>query len=152
MIRDAVTDEQGTDPHGQVVPAIGIQHGPAKILVVERDGFLTMVAQIDIPAPMRESLSRFGIQLQEKMLETLKLAFMDVPRVGWTILPPSSTRIDQVERVLITELLRISESDIGSFNRFCDAIQELTTLVVRAIQVYTAPSKGSTSPNSPMYR
>jgi len=149
QLGNTVEPVQATDAQGDAVAAFGVRHGPIQLIILETPtGVLTVLAVITIPPELRQTIGRLPPEFQAKMQETLKLAFMDCPRVGWNLIPPTATLIGMVERFDLSENLRIVDSDVASFNRFADAIQEVVTLAVRGQQVYSTVFVGGPGPPS----
>jgi hypothetical protein len=146
---NGVMELTAKDAEGREAPGFGLAHGPANLGVIERDGVLMVSALLAVDPALAKLTGQLPPSLQLKMLETVKAAFMDCPRVGWNIIPPTAPGIGQVRQFLLVELLRIEEGSVESFNRFSDAIQKSTTLWVRTTQVYAAMGSGPSSASSP---
>ncbi|MCI4332603.1 MAG: hypothetical protein L3K01_02565 [Thermoplasmata archaeon] len=140
-----------TDMANTKRPAIGIKHGSIGLLAAEINGTLSVAALLGVPPDFRTASSMLPADLRFQMLESVRQALMDCPRVGWTLLPQTTASIEQLEALQMLELMRLADGDVQSFNRFADAIQELVTMVVRVQSVFGALLAGgprSTGPSS----
>jgi hypothetical protein len=148
---------EGTDPGGNKLPALTIQHGAALLIAVEQNEVLGLLAGMEFPATLREQIGLLPPKTQEKMLYTIKQVLMDNPRVAWQMQPPTTTRMGELDKLQLSAFMRLDGKNVETFNRFADAIQELTTLVVRVGvvvgQIFAGASTGgSEPPNSSIYR
>jgi hypothetical protein len=121
---------------GAVVPAIGIVRGQVRFALFEVRNVLHLVCSIQVPEEVRSATSRLKATLQEEMLIALRQAISECPRVGWVMLPMTTAKIGDLKELRLDETFRISESELQSFNRFADALQELSTVVLKASGVY----------------
>lgn len=124
-----------TDLKGVHLPSFGFQHGPATLAIVSIRGSLSVNALVGFLPEMKRAIAGLPPGLQFRMLEALKTSYMECPRVAWTIFPQTANRMGDVDRIQLSQVVRISDSDSAAFNRLVDAIQELTTLYVRTTQV-----------------
>lgn len=137
---------EGRDPDGNVVLAVTIQHGPAALLAVEQNGVLGLLAGMELAGELKEQIARLPSSIQEKLLYTVKQALMECPRVAWQMQPPTVTRMGELSSLQLSTFMRIERDSRETFNRFADAIQELSTQLVKVNivmgQVFAGPSTG----------
>jgi hypothetical protein len=148
---------EGTDPTGQPVTALTIQHGPAVMIVVEQNQVIGLLAGMEFPAELRTQVAQLPQKTQEKILYTIKQVLLEAPRIAWQMQPPTVTRMGELNKLQLSVFMRLDEKNAETFNRFADAIQELTALVVRIGvvigQVFTGASTGGNeAPNASIYR
>lgn len=148
---------EGSDPNGKRVIALTIQHGAALLVAVEQNEVLGLLASMEFPKDLRDQVSQLPKKTQEKMLYTIKQVLMETPRIAWQMQPPTLTIMGELDKLQLSEFMRLDEDNPETFNRFADAIQELSTLVVRVGtvvgQLFTGASTGGgESPNASIYR
>ena len=68
------------------------------------------------------------------------------PRLGWALNPPTTATIGDLEGIRLTETFQVSESEVQSFNRFADAVQEVITAAARASAVFGQLMLGAGQP------
>ncbi len=118
---------EGTGPSGTPVPALSIQHGPAGLVVIEPNGVLGVLAGMEFGGELKTQIARLPSKIQEKMLYTVKQALMECPRIAWQMQPPTVTRMGDLNNIQLSTFMQIDRNSKETFNRFADAIQELTT-------------------------
>lgn len=147
----------GKDPEGNPVTALTIQHGPVQLLAVEQNGVLGLIGGIEFQDELRSQVARLPAKTQERMLYAVKQALVDCPRVAWQMQPPTVSRMGELVGLQLTSVQRIERDAADTFNRFADAIQELTTLVVKVNlilgQIFAgATTSGNTEAAGSIYR
>jgi hypothetical protein len=136
------------DPSKQEVAAVRVDHGPFGFVAVDQRGTLALLALIGIDPGMRSVLGGLEPATQQRMMVLLRNALLSNPRIGWTLLPPASTTIGDVESIQLVELFRLVDTP-ECFNRLADAIQELASLSAHTQQIYGAlvPGPGMPAPS-----
>lgn len=125
-----------TLPDGTVEPALSIKRGQFVIFCKEQSGALLLLAILEIPSESRSRLRMLDKPTKDKLLTALKLAIMQNERTGFSLFPEDIQSVDELQKFSLSQIVRLSESDTSSFNRFADAIQELTTGIVRSMMAF----------------
>lgn len=133
-----------TDAEGHPVPGLVLSGPLLKYVVVEAKEVLLLLCDLTVPDQVRSGTAKLQKKLQEEMLIALRQALSDSPRLGWSLIPPTTTKISDLAQVRLSERLRLDESQVASFNRFADAIQEISTAAVRSGEVFGPLMMGST--------
>ncbi|MCI4326745.1 MAG: hypothetical protein L3K16_03800 [Thermoplasmata archaeon] len=154
---DTTGQTDGADPKGSRLTALAIQHGPATLIVAEQNEVIVLIAGLEFPAQLRAQVNQLPQKTQEKILYTIKQVLMENARVAWQMQPATVTRLGELGKLQLSIFMRLDEKNTETFNGFADAIQELTTLVVRVGvvvgQVFTGGStSGNEVPNASIYR
>ena len=147
-----VSQTEATNPAGQSVPALQVQHGVVTLLVVDQSGTVAVLSIIQFPPEARKITRQLSNDVQERLLNIMRNAMMDNPRTGWTITPPTATRAGDVEVIQLVQLLRIDEQGTQSFNRLADALQELATMTIKVGSFYGGALRPGATPQLPALR
>ena len=131
--RDATSRGAGIFAEGKVEPVVRIYHGSHPIYVRDLGKCLMVLGVLDIPAEVRARLGELSPAERAEFLENLEEQLMQCPRVGFGLAPPGVSDPSRLERGVFDQTLQIAENDAGSFNRFCDAIQETENLLLKAL-------------------
>jgi hypothetical protein len=153
----------GKAPDGSEIAGLEIQHGAFGVLAFqlpEMPGALVLRAMVTLPAPLRTSIARLSDDAARDLFVGLRQALQSGDRTGYAILPPTMAGVRDVTGYYAEQVLRLDESDPGSFNRLLDAIQELVVVITRANGMFQTvvgiPTQGTqkqpVSFPDPMYR
>lgn len=122
-------------PNGTKVPLLVIAHGAFKVIAREQGTCLIVSAPVQVTSEVRKKLSGLPPEDKPRVLITLRGELASNSRTGYAYHPPNLTTIDQLEGFVAEQLLKISKDNIGSFNRLCDAIQEVVTVATKGIAI-----------------
>lgn len=128
---DAVSIGAAVYPNGRVEPVVRIHHGPAPIYVRDLGKCLLVMGYLEVSDVVRQKLAAAPEEERSAFLHAMREILMSCPRIGFAIAPAGTTRPERIERVGIDQTIQIAENDPGSFNRFCDAVQETETVLLR---------------------
>ncbi len=132
--RDAAAWGWGIFGTGAREPIVRIHHGSVPIFVRDLGKCLMVVGVIDVPPEVREKLAKASGAEQEAFLSGLREELMQCPRVGFAFAPGPLRGAETLERIALDQTFQVAENDASSFNRFCDAIQETETILLRAAE------------------
>jgi hypothetical protein len=149
MLGNTVESTTMTNALGVSAPGLKIQHGNTGLAAVEVNGVVGVMAMLGIDPALRALVRGLSQEIQERMLSLVRNTLSETPRNGWTLFPTTVSRIGDLEAIQIVQLLRVEETDISSFNRLSDAIQELATATVRVQAVYGTVVPSSAGPKTP---
>ncbi len=130
---------------GVVEPLLQIHHGSAPIFVRDLGKCLMVLGTFDIPEEVRQRLRAETEADRARFLAGLQDILMSCPRIGFGVGPSEAGDAVQLRRIVLDQTLQVAENDAASFNRFCDALQETETILLRAsafIQQFS-PAPGS---------
>ena len=157
-----VAPASATNTAGQTLPALSIKHGAVTLIIVDQNGVLAVMSLINIPQEIRQATQSLSNEIQERILSALRSGLMDSPRTGWTLVPPTVTRVDELEAIQLFQLLKVAEQGVEGFNRLADAIQEVATMTIKLGAIYGGalkpgaalpPSTAKKTPDhNPIYR
>jgi hypothetical protein len=131
---------------GPVEPMVQIHHGSVPIFVRDLGKCLMVLGVLDIPPPVSDRLAQMSAEERGQFLSDLEKVLMSCPRIGFAFDPRGSVQAGALRRIVLDQTLQIAENDAASFNRFCDAIQETETLLLRAaaqLTEFLASGRGS---------
>ncbi len=128
---DRTSRGAGIFDSGRVEPIVQVHHGSARIFVRDLGKCLMILGVDEIASEARASLARSSEAERGQFLSDLREILMSCPRVGFALAPAQFRDAGEVERILLDQTIQIAENDPASFNRFCDAIQETETLLLR---------------------
>jgi hypothetical protein len=123
-------------PDGTKVPLLVVTHGAFKVAVREQGSCLVVFTQPRIPEAVRSKLTSLSPEDQQRVMITLRGELSSNSNIGYLFLPTKLASLDQLEAFGVERLLKIAEDDIGCFNSFCDAIQEVVTITVKAMTIF----------------
>ena len=122
-------------PDGTRLPLLLVTHGPFQVIVREQGSCIAVGAQIQIPDDVRKKLVGLSPEDQQRLSITLRAELSSNGRTAYSYHPQDVTSTNGLEGFMVEELLKIAENDVGSFNRFCDAVQEVVTIAGKGIAV-----------------
>jgi hypothetical protein len=123
-------------PDGTKVPLLLVTHGAFKVVVREQGSCVVVFTQPRIPDAVRKKLASLPPEEKQRVMITLRGELSSNTRLAYGLFPPNLTSLDQLEAFSVERLLKIAEDDIGCFNGFCDAIQEVVTITVKAATLF----------------
>ncbi len=126
----------GPLPDGTRIPVLLITHGTIPVLVREQGSCVVVFIQAKVPDDVRKKLANLAPEDKRKLLIILRGELSSNGRAGFSFIPQKFSSVDQLEGLNVEQLLKILENDVGSFNRFCDALQETVTTAMRAMSVF----------------
>ncbi len=134
---------------GKKVPLLNITHGNKPIFVHEANEIITVWINIGIPEEVREKIKTLDPASSQKMLISLKSQLLSNARTGFRMNPSNYKEFSEIKDFTVEQRIKIK--DIGSFNRFADAIQEVVTVAVKALLVYgiISTTESTTSDQKP---
>lgn len=135
-IGNEVSPADATSQQGETFPALQVKHGQVTVMVIDRNGVLTVLSVLQIPPELRQTTQQLSNETQEQMLAVLRGALMDNPRTGWTLFPSTVTRVGDLQAIQLNQLLKIIGDEASAFNRLADALQEVVTLTIRIGSIY----------------
>lgn len=130
---------------GEVEPVIQVHHGSVPIVVRDLGKCLVVLGSFDLPEELPARLLAAPPEERARFLSGLLEIVMSCPRVGYGFGPAGAGDVTELRRIVLDQTLQIAENDAASFNRFCDAIQETETLLLRAgafLNGFLATSEG----------
>ena len=92
--------------------------------------------QSNLPEDVRKRLAQLNLGRQAAIPIAFMGELLSNTRTGFAFVPQKFGSIDQLQRFAVQQLLKILEDDVGSFNRFYDAVQETVTVAVKAMSVF----------------
>lgn len=116
---------------GGVEPVVQVHHGSVPIFVRDLGKCLMVLGSIDLPEEVRQRVRLLGTEQRGAFLSGLQEILMSCPRIGFGFGPAGETDVREVRRIVLDQTLQVAENDAASFNRFCDAIQETETILLR---------------------
>ena len=115
-------------------PLLRIHHGSAPIFVRDLGKCLMVLGYVDVVPEVRQAIGRAPAEEREEFRVGLQGELMACPRIGYVFLPTPLHDLAALERIALDQTLQIAENDPASFNRFCDAIQETETALLRVTE------------------
>jgi hypothetical protein len=122
---------EGRRTDGSIVPSVSIQHGATWLLCNEKSGVLRLLAVMDVAPETRAALRRLDANQNHQFLRTLRLELMQNPRGGFSVYPGEFRHAAEIQQISIEQRCRIAAGDLASYNRFIDAMQELSIGALR---------------------
>jgi hypothetical protein len=119
-------------PNAPVSPMLVIQQGPLAIFVRPQNDCLAVFVVADVPIEARQKLSLLPSDLKQRMFIRLRQELLTSSRCGFALMPPELSRIEQLERFVVEQVIAIDESDASTRNRLLDAVLEVTNATMRA--------------------
>ncbi len=116
---------------GKVEPVVRIHHGSAPIYVRDLGKCLMVLGVYELPSEARARLEDAPAADRGLFLRGLREVLMSCPRVGFGLSPAGTSDPRRLDRIILDQTIQILEDDPDSFNRFCDAIQETETILLR---------------------
>jgi hypothetical protein len=113
-----------------------ITHGAIKILVREQGSCVVVFFQAKVPDAVRKKPGDLTLEDKQRLLIILRGELSSNSRTGFSFIPQNFGSVDQLEAFSVEQLLKVSEDDVSSFNRFCDALQETITTAVKALWLF----------------
>jgi hypothetical protein len=135
-IGNEVSPAEATNQQGETLPALQVKHGAVSVLVIDRNGVMTVLSVLQIPPELRLATQKLSNETQEQMLGVLRAALMDNPRTGWTLFPPTVTRVGDLQGIQMNQLFKIDGDQSAAFNRLADAMQEVVTMTVKVGSIF----------------
>jgi hypothetical protein len=135
-IGNEVAPAEATSQQGETFPALQVKHGQVALMVIDRNGVLSVLSILQIPPELRQTTQQLSNETQEQMLAVLRGALMENPRTGWTLFPPTVTRVGDLQAIQLNQLLKITGDESAAFNRLADAMQEVVTLTIKIGSIY----------------
>lgn len=117
---------------GRVEPVVQVHHGSVPIYVRDLGKCLMVLGSFDLPQELPVRLAEVSVEERGRFLSGLLEIVMSCPRVGYGFGPAGAGDVTELRRIVLDQTIQIAENDAASFNRFCDAIQETETLLLRA--------------------
>lgn len=114
---------------------IRIHHGSAPIFVRDLGKCLMVLGVIDLPGAVRTKLAGATEADRGRFIRELREILTSCPRVGFGLAPRDARDPSELDRLILDQTFQIAENDPGSFNRFCDAIQETETILLRVAEL-----------------
>lgn len=144
-----------TLPNGtKLPPVLTIIQGDFKIFVTEQGSCVLVFVPIKIADNVRQKLTELTPADRQRVQIAFTGELLSNSRTGYMFVPQKFTSIDQLEGYTVQQVLKIAHNDVGTFNRFCDAIQETVTIAVKAYSVFgvlvstTSPAATAVKPAS----
>lgn len=127
---------EGRRTDGSTIPSIAIQHGAVSLLCNERDGVLRVIVVMDIAEGTRAQLRRLDANQNAQFLSTLRSTLTQNPRGGFSCYPGGFRHASEIRQITLEQRLRIAANELSSFNRFLDAMQEVSIGALRVAQIF----------------
>jgi hypothetical protein len=125
-------------PDGTTTPFLMVKFGAYPVFVAEQgQGCIKVGLDIRIGDVARQKLMNLSPEDKRKATTALRGELSSNPRAAYSWNPPNSATLDQLQLLEIVELLKIVESDVSTFNRFIDAIQEVVTGGDKVFQLFS---------------
>ncbi len=131
---DGVSVGAAVYPNGRVEPVVRVHHGPAPIYIRDLGKCLLVMGYLEVPEAVRVKLAAAPSEERSAFLYELREILMSCPRIGFALAPGGVSESGRIERVGLDQTLQVAENDPGSFNRFCDAVQETETVLLRVLE------------------
>ena len=97
---------------------------------------MVVFVQVKVTDDVRKKLADLAPEDKQRLLIALRGELSSNSRTGFSFIPQKFSSVDQLEAFNVEQLLKISEDDVSSFNRFCDALQEIVTTAMKAVSVF----------------
>jgi hypothetical protein len=123
-------------PDGTKVPLLLVTHGTFKVLVREQGTCVVVFTEPTIPDAVRNKLTSLPPEDKQRVMIALRGELSSNSSIGYAFFPTTLTSLDQLVAFSVQRLLKIAEDDIGCFNGFCDAIQGVITITVKAMTIF----------------
>ena len=136
--RDQVSWGRGNFGGPRPEPVLRIHHGSVPIFVRDLGKCLVVHGIIDLPEELRSWLAQLPEAGRAEFFQRLLEALMSCPRMGFSLVSPSDHDEELPVRAALDQTLQVAEDDAASFNRFCDAIQETETVLLRVSGLFHA--------------
>lgn len=127
---------EGTRSDGSTVPSLVIQYGAVSLLCNEHEGTLRVLAVMDVSPETRAQLRKLDAGASAQLLSALKLALTQNPRGGFSCYPSGFRHAAEIEQISLHQRFKVADGDLGSFNRFLDALQEVSVGAIRLAAVF----------------
>jgi len=128
------TQRTQSDPlhDGTRIPLLVITHGVYSVHVREQGPCIIVGVQIRINADKRAKFATLTPEVKQRLLLALRGELSSNTRNMFSYFPQMLTGLELLEAITVEQLLKISDESVTSFNRFCDAIQEVVTVAGKA--------------------
>lgn len=122
-------------PNGGEIVVLTVMHGDKQVFVHEWNECISVFALMDLPEELTTRMRAMSSQLQRRLEVGLQRELVSLGRTAFTFRPLPLESIVHLQRISVSQLIRISSGDPSSFNRFADAIQEVVTSIARAASI-----------------
>lgn len=139
-------------PDGKRIPLLVISHGLIKVLAREQGSCLIVSVAMPVHDAIRKKLSGLTPEDKQKVMIALRGELSSNSRGWYGYSPADATSLDQMQSFYVEQLLKVSKDDPSSFNRLCDAIQEVVGVAVKGLTIlgfFAQPQSPPTSPVKP---
>ena len=116
---------------GRIEPVLRIVHGSAPIYARDLGKCLMVMGVYELPKEARERLQSADPNEGRAFLVELRQILMSCPRVGFALAPHDVVDPAELRGIVLDQTIQATENEAASFNRFCDAIQETETILLR---------------------
>ena len=120
-------------------PALEIGHKDRPIFIRTHKDLISIFVIIEISEEVREDFTKLDPPTQEKILMLLKHQLLSQPRSAYMIKPPDAGLISEIYRIVFEQIIYISTTEYGSFNRFSGGGRNL--FIYRRVQKSTRHKK-----------
>ncbi|MCI4336296.1 MAG: hypothetical protein L3K17_03750 [Thermoplasmata archaeon] len=129
----------GTNAEGAPVNVLQVVHGKVTVIILERGpGVVEIDCPQDIPQAVRERLETLTPKLRQQAALTFVQSILRHPRSSFSAQPGMSEGLHQIQRWVVTQIIRIDQEDPSTQNRLADAIQEVVSVFLAASTVIAA--------------
>jgi len=125
------------DSDGSKGVVLLIVHRDHRIFIQARGECIVVTVLIEIPTEVTAAIARQSAPMKRRIEVNLRTELASNGRTAFTLRPAAMTDIEQLRRITVEQLMKVSEDDPSSFNRLADAIQEVVTTAARASAVLT---------------
>jgi len=153
QLGDKVEVIEGKKPDGTPVSVLKVTRGSLEVVVIDRgNGLVEIDCPQDLAKEAKDRLRALAPELQQATLLTFIDRLLRNPRAGYAFQPLGIKALHDVDRWVFTQVVKVSDDDPGSFQRFADALQEVVTGFMSAAMVIAAvmqrPPPGAASGSS----
>lgn len=122
-------------PNGGEIVVLTVMHGDKQVFVHKWNECISVFALMDIPEELTARIRTMSSHLQRRLEVGLQRELVSLGRTAFTFRPLPLESIAHLQRISVSQLIRISSGDLSSFNRYADAIQEVVTAIARAASI-----------------
>jgi len=123
------------NPNGEGIVVLTVMHGDKQVFVHKQDECISVFALMDLPEELTSRIRAMSSQLQRRLEVGLQRELVSLGRTTFTFRPLPLESIAHLQRISVSQLIRISSGDLSSFNRYADVIQEVVTAIARAASI-----------------
>ncbi len=113
-------------PESTSEAVILVAHGSRDLTVRAFGTWVAVALIVEFSPEARDVFLALPDSTQVRALRAIRAQLVQQPRTSFAIEPREAVSIAEVTRVVVEQVFRISSEDPSSFNRFADALQEVS--------------------------